>query len=1118
MTQAQHSKQHARLSKLLKDLFQLDQPELDFGLYKIMHAKSVQITHFLENDLLTHIEDAFGARNEANADQLIAQAKAELFQTLGDAALDANGTLSPTFAALPAGKQYLDKIAAAEQAQNALSADAEIFDHLYRFFERYYDNGDFLSKRYYARENDTRAAPYSVPYDGREVYLHWANKDQYYIKSGENFSHYTFDPIEALKKTLQTTSAATAATNIPDLGLDLDLSLPALQASGQPFKVHCRIAQAQEGEHGNIKATSDQKREFTPLLSCPAEINAAGELCLNFEYQVAANGAATGSTLDEAQEKALKALKDQYGFSNKGDAPAHRMAHVFLQAIASLDHPAAQAYARLLASPAPTDKQTKRPLLAKYIALYTARNTMDYFIHKDLGGFLRRELDFYIKNEVMHLDDIDSAQAPKVEHILAKIKVLRRIAHQLIAFLAQLEDFQKKLWLKKKFVTQTDYCITLDRVPESLYPAIAANDAQRQEWVKLFAIDEIKGDMATAAYTAPLTPAFLKANPFLVLDTALFDPDFKASVLDSIHDLDAQCNGVLMHSENFQALGLMQEKYREQVKCVYIDPPFNLGTNGDFLYKTDYKDSTWLTILQNRIEQSFKIIKNNSLYFIRCDHNGNYLVRYLINNLFTNNEGGFQSELLVQRIRKNVTNQGKISLPLANDSLFLAYKSNKSYLVNPYIKLDQTREAYWRRIDDSAGFRNPPERLIFGKIFTPYKIDAHFKYSQDSINEMTSQGRIKLFCKNSKCDYELFTGIWSICPKCGSSDATPKYLVLATDEKILDTNWMDVSGYASTTGFPTENSEVLLNRVIDIGSETNEIVLDYFSGSGTTLISAQKASRKWLGVEMGIQLHQYIIPRLKKLPNNIKKPLFFKYSNLESYEDALNNLVVKPNAAREAALAQSAGLRQSYVLNYWLDIETQGSPSLLNVQAFADPTNYVMNIKQPGSDAQAVQAVDLIETFNWLIGLWVQHLAAPQCFAAEFKREMDADLPADQNTRLVCTRLKGDPQGAHWFRLVEGYTLKVPGDESTRQKTLVVWRKLTADAEQDNAALQTFLMQKLGISPREQTYDVIYINGSHTLPNPLIDGEQTKVRLIEEAFHQAMWSQTDAGAGMSAGQ
>ena len=98
-----------------------------------------------------------------------------------------------------------------------------------------------------------------------------------------------------------------------------------------------------------------------------------------------------------------------------------------------------------LSYPAPTDKQKERTLLGKYLMRYTARNTMDYFIHKDLGGFLKRELDFYIKNEIMRLDDIENADAPQVEQWLGKVKALRTIARQIILFLTQVEEFQKKL-------------------------------------------------------------------------------------------------------------------------------------------------------------------------------------------------------------------------------------------------------------------------------------------------------------------------------------------------------------------------------------------------------------------------------------------------------------------------------------------------------------------------------------------------------------------------------------------------------------------------------------------------------------------------------------------------
>ena len=131
----------------------------------------------------------------------------------------------------------------------------------------------------------------------------------------------------------------------------------------------------------------------------------------------------------------------------------------------------------------PTEKNQHRMLLEKHLMQYTTRNTADYFIHKNLGWFLRSELDFYIKNEVMHLDDGQHAEKfADIEKNLRLVQTLQAIVLDLIAFLVQLEDFQEKLWLKKKFVVATHYCITLDRIPESLDPAIAANARQ---WEKL---------------------------------------------------------------------------------------------------------------------------------------------------------------------------------------------------------------------------------------------------------------------------------------------------------------------------------------------------------------------------------------------------------------------------------------------------------------------------------------------------------------------------------------------------------------------------------------------------------------------------------------------------------
>ncbi len=352
------------------------------------------------------------------------------------------------------------------------------------------------------------------------------------------------------------------------------------------------------------------------------------------------------------------------------------------------------------------------------------------------------------------------------------------------------------------------------------------------------------------------------------------------------------------------------------------------------------------------------------------------------------------------------------------------------------------------------------------------------------------------------------------------SDA--KYSASENGTKIIKEMFGDTSNFS----YP-KSLYAVIDTLKVLSLQTGKTVLDYFGGSGTTAHAVIKINRedggrrKYVLAEMGYHFNSALKPRIQKAiySDGWKdgKPVArdgishcFKYLRLESYEDTLNNLSLRADSARDRALADHPALRQDYVLNYWLDVETQGSPSLLNVAAFKDPTAYQMRIKQPGTDVLRLQTIDLVETFNWLLGLWVTHLAAPQTFEAKFERDPDPLLPKDQNTRLLCTRAKPAADGPYWFRLVEGYTLKVPGDESTRQNTLVVWRKLTDDAEQDNAMLQHFLMEKLAISPNEKTFAVIYVNGSHTLPNPVVEGEKTKVRLTEEAFHQAMWSQDGA--------
>ena len=103
----------------------------------------------------------------------------------------------------------------------------------------------------------------------------------------------------------------------------------------------------------------------------------------------------------------------------------------------------------------------------------------------------------------MRLDDIGARERARVEEWLSKIKVIRAIAHKIIDFLAQLEGFQKKLWLKKKFVVDTSYCVAVRSIPKGFHAEIVANRAQHDEWVDLHGIDEPAGDLTRAGYSDP---------------------------------------------------------------------------------------------------------------------------------------------------------------------------------------------------------------------------------------------------------------------------------------------------------------------------------------------------------------------------------------------------------------------------------------------------------------------------------------------------------------------------------------------------------------------------------------------------------------------------------------
>nr|WP_321306913.1 DNA methyltransferase [uncultured Sphaerochaeta sp.] len=1093
-----------RLLTKLAELFQLNQPDLDFGFYRIMNAKAKEIQNFIDTDLLQIVADAFGEVDESKRIEL---------QASYDQALS---TARDFGAPNPEETEGVRKAKAALDAvKESTGNEAEIYDHLYRFFERYYDDGDFISRRYYTRETSGKAASFAIPYNGEEVKLHWANADQYYVKSSDYFSNYSFDLIRSVEVRAMSSEERTL-NNIPD----------------EPHMVHFRVVEASEGEHGNVKANDATRRFFIIHKDKPVEFNDAGELVVNFKYRNDPEKIRQDTTW---QEKRITEAVETILKSN-------------------IEHTNWPLYKQLLTILAPTEKERARPILAKYINQYTSRNTKDYFIHKDLGTFLKRELDFYIKNEVMQLDDIENADVPIVESYLSKIKVLRKIAGKLIDFLAQLENFQKKLWLKKKFVVETNYCMTLDRVPDELYPEIISNEAQMKEWVELFAIDEIKGEeglpgMAVPGFSQPLTIEFLQANDKLVLDTKFFTEEFKERLIASIEDFDEHCDGLLIHSENFQALNLLQERYREQVRCVYIDPPYN-AQSSEILYKNSYKHSSWMTLYEDRAKITKSLYANPFVHVTAIDEVENFRLGLLLGALYpdcedacisiVHNPTGQQGNnfsythefahfvypkgincIGLEDRNENNRESGADERPLRNVSSGKNHlrESAQNCFYPIYVK-DGSIIGFGDVSDDNyhPGGINiyRADGVIEVYPIDPQGIESKWVFARNTVESIYSELRAAFNAKKQS---------WDII----RTKSKFRYKSLWEDKRYNANSWGSVILNSILPGNPFTYPKSIYTEMDCIDAALNNedigLVLDYFAGSGTTghavinLNRQDNGNRKYILVEMGDYFDTVLKPRIAKVVYSDKwkdgKPATrgtgisqcVKYLRLESYEDTLNNLQFVDDPHRHKALASNPSLRQDYMIGYMLDVETRGSQSLLNIDAFTDPASYTLKVKNPGTDQYVVRNIDLLETFNYLIGLRVEHIAAPVSFSAGFTRMIDPELPKDQNTRLMVDgKIQQDVNGPWWFRKVEGWVPKDPANPSNRQseKVLVVWRKLTGNMEEDNLMLDEWFL-KNRISTRDFEFDTIYVNGSNNLPNLKLESESWKVRLTEEEFFKHMW-------------
>ena len=1023
-----------QLRELLREMFQLDRGDLDFGLYRIMNMKADELGKFLDDGLLPQVQEKLQG--------ISAEDRANLENDLRDSLRAARqlGVANPEEAT-----RVKDLRRQLAEAQADADAEADVYGHLAGFFARYYAEGDFVSQRRYTGAG---GSAYLIPYDGEEVKLHWANADQYYVKTTESYATYAFTVNGGWRVRFEVSAAHT--------------------------------------EKDNNKEAPGKQRRFVLAARNPVEAR-DGELIVRFDHR----------PLTDAEKKRYpgNGTRQQDGINA---ATAERV-----MSADALD----AAWRAQLAALAPTDANGERTVLAKHIDRYTAKNTFDYFIHKDLGGFLRRELEFYLKTEVMNLDDLALGDAGRLRRALARMRTIRFVGDKIIAFLAQLEDFQKRLWLKKKLVLETQWCVTLDRVPEDMYAEIAANEAQRREWVELFAINEIAGDLANdgVAFSEPLGVGFLRANPSLVLDTRHFDRDFTERLLTVVSEsIDDDIGGVLVHAENFQALRLLERRYARQIDCIYIDPPFNTDAS-PILYKNGYKSSTWVALMDDRLRASRPLLSRNGVLVAAIDDEQHRELSYLLARAF---ERDLLGTIMVRTNPSGRPTQSGYSV--SHEYLLYAGEGPDSVVgrlppteqqMKRFSERDDRGVFEWRNLRREGSGADRAERptlhypiYVKGRQIRVPKmtwnaaaeewtveeeprageqvvlpIDEHgvekrWRWDWKKVAESTADLAVR--ADRSGRDYVYHKrrphseGVVSM-----SVWADAKYSSVEHGTALLKDLFEDV-GFA----YPKSIHAVEDSVYVAGANRPDARVLDYFAGSGTTghavlnLNRADRGRRKFLLAESGHHFDSVLLPRIKKAVYSDEwdagKPLlhngvsqFVKYVRLESYEDTLDCLEFRPPPTD--LLSGNTALAEDYRLRYALGAETAGSACLLG-RTFKDPFSYKLCVVRDGARSEV--AVDLPESFNYLIGL---HVETRRCL---------------------------------------GGVLATTGVDSSGKRCLILWRNTD---EIDNAALEAWFREHRGSFGK--SIDRVYVNGDQTLNAIRLADEHWTAEPIEPLFRELMF-------------
>lgn len=977
-----------QLRAFLKDMFQFEEHDLDFGIYRITRMKRQFIQAFIDgegdNSLRSTVTRALGSvqNSQSTTARNWLAAFAAQFGDMGrplwqaietDPADEAAQARFKSLFAMPVLSEEQREQAEAQlrtfletRQLSAEQLETRVYNHLLNFFELYYQNGDF---GYNTRAANAFKVPYEADYDGSDTLFHWKHKDSYYIKTGNGF-HSVRCQIDGKWLEFRLTS-----------GGDETAESSARNNNKESTRKHYRLL--------DIQAVEEQEADGTPRSVWQVRFVLAESSTPKVEmyraiWQQVFAGDDTdltpylhkkpGKGEEEPGAPLFNDLKDDFdkadGGQVKGIGQLRLAFDKYIEELAKRSE-----FADLGSNAGERAEELKNDWVAealwqldRNLNKFYVGNDSDYFIHKDLQGFLTREKSRFIKQVIFSdLDALLHAGEDNATVLIAR--AFNQVADTLIGFLAAIENFQKGLFELKKKVVDTHYLISVGKIPTHFHARVFANERQRSEWRDTFKVDVNEA-------------AELAAHPTLVVDTSLYrdsDPDFQDDLLSlpEFDNLDEQIDGLLINSENWQALNLLQEKFREQIKCIYIDPPYNTGGDG-FLYKDSFRHSSWTSMIFDRISLASELLSPRGMFLCSIDENEQPRLQSVLDSIFPSSKmapfvwkrkagGGDDSETHAiehEFIFPAFKMPSKAGMNrIEHESAAMTAKYNKSESGRRYYleRLDKTSLTYSESMDFPIDA--PDGQKIFPPQPNPEKRTTIWRWGKDKVKKDRD---LLIFQKDKSGEWRVYTRTWEP----DQRGVTPRSLLVDSQRYGRNRDGsQDISKILGAKAFKNPKPVKLMSELLEFSSRSGDIVLDFFAGSGTFGQAALSKSdaRKFVLIEMGYYFDSILKPRIKKACYSTKwvdqAPMpseqvarIIKIQGVEQYEDLLDNL---------QPVWDEAELPKQIPVKYLFRPEQNQLTSTLDLSR---PFAQMLRI---GKERQE-KTIDLMETWCYLQGCWVR--------------------------------------------------------------------------------------------------------------------------------------------------